>query len=147
MDLFIKPKSAISCDEYELIEDFSINILNEEINIPKFFSYDGATIPWLAWKITYTPFDPKVMIPAVVHDWLYSNHQTNRKKADQIFEQLLIENQVPIKLARMMYLALRIGAGSHWENKVEDVKYLKSLYKLHLDNPKLKLYKFPNLNL
>jgi len=55
----------------------------------------ARTIPSLGWQAVYTPFDPIVMPPALVHDWLYSNHQVSKEDADTILRQLLKGNGVP----------------------------------------------------
>lgn len=107
-------------NRYELIEDYtyscSIDGQGLEIKIPRGFLYNGASIPWFGWTATYTPFHPDVMLPALIHDWLYGSHETDRETADSILYQLLIENNVDKGVAEIMFQAVRIGGRSAWDN-------------------------------
>lgn len=130
--------------EYTLLKDFTITVNNETITIPNGLQYDGASIPAIAWTITYTPFHPMVMCPAICHDWLYANHQVEREVADKIFHQLLLDNGVGSKTAYLMYLGVRAGGGNAYKNKPEDIKYLKELYaQLVQQGADVTKYKFP----
>lgn len=130
--------------EYELVQDFEIMYRDETITVPKYFSYDGASIPAVAWQATYSPFDPVVMGPALVHDWLYSNHQVSRSDADKLFRKLLESNRVPKPKVRAMYYAVDLAGGAYWENSKDDIKYLVSLYKkLRDEGVDVDKYKFP----
>lgn len=130
-------------NEYVLLKDYSINILDNEICVPAEFSYNGGSIPKIAWQITYSPFDPNIMLAALVHDFLYANHQTTREVADEIFKLLLIDSGVSKAKAFLMHKALRIGGGGAWENTLEDKIYLQNLYEKVKNNPNFKKYKLP----
>lgn len=130
--------------EYTLLRDFRIEVLGESICIPQGYSYDGASIPRLAWAIITTPFDPSVMLPALCHDYLYLNHQVNKETADKIFHQLLLDNGVGEKTATVMYNAVKFFGGNAYKNNDKDIEYLKQLYiitKARTDV--LDKYKFP----
>lgn len=138
--LSINPKKQ----EYYLLRDFNIKILNEEIVVPQFYSFDGASIPAVAWTITYTPFHPHVMVCALVHDFLYANHQVTKDVADKIFHQLLLDNGVGSKTAYLMYIAVKFGGGSAYKNNEKDIEYLKELYHQTLARTDdIEKYKFP----
>lgn len=146
MNITLMPKRNESSREweYELVQDFEITYRNETIIVPKYFSYDGATIPTFAWQAIYSPFHPIVMEPALVHDWLYSNHQVSRSDTDKLFRKLLENNRVPEIKVRAMYHAVDLAGEAYWENSKSDIKYLASLYrKLRDEGVDVDKYKFP----
>ena len=105
-------------DKYELLEPFvysySSSDGDKKITVPAGFLYDGASIPSIAQPLTYTPFLPKVMLAALVHDYLYTTGEVRRIEADSIFFQLLIDSGVPRLTAELMYTGVRIGGGGHY---------------------------------
>ena len=130
--------------EYELLEDLELEYEGETIVVPRYFSYDGATIPSLAWQMMYTPFDPIVMTPALVHDWLYATHQLEKEDVDCLFEKLLRENGVPPVKADLMFRGVEFFGAAAWENSDDDLKYLRWLRKKLLDNGvSVAKYRFP----
>jgi hypothetical protein len=130
--------------EYELLDDVGTTVAGQPIVVPRMFSYDGATIPSLAWKLIYTPFDPIVMAPALVHDWLYSNHQVSKEDADTALKNLLMQNGVPGDKASIIHKAVAWFGNEAWENKPNDIAYLKWLCaKLKAAGVDTRPYKFP----
>jgi len=103
---------------YELLEDYTyictIDGKRIEIAVPARFLYNGASIPAVGWIITYTPFHPDVMAPALVHDYLYINHVVDREAADSILYQMLIDNGVTRTTAEIMFQAVRVGGSGYW---------------------------------
>ena len=105
-------------DKYELVKDYIYSYNGgHEVVIPSGFQYDGASIPVIAQPLTYTPFHPKVMTAALVHDWLYSTGELERLMADSIFYQLLIDSDVPRVTAELMYAGVRAGGSSHYKKE------------------------------
>lgn len=106
-------------DSYELIEEYvyKCTIDNDliEITVPAGFIYDGASVPAIGWIATYTPFHPDVMLPALVHDYIYTEHPVDRFTADSIFWQMLIDNGVKRLTADVMHTAVRAGGSGSWE--------------------------------
>ena len=49
-------------NKYELSRDYEIEVMGVDIVVPKFFRYDGASIPAPAWQFTFSPFHPDVML-------------------------------------------------------------------------------------
>ena len=130
--------------EYELLEDVEIEYEGETIIVPRYFSYDGATIPSLAWHTIYTPFDPIVMTPALIHDWLYANHQVSKNAADHVFRNLLCENGVPPPKAELMYTGVKLFGEPAWRNSPDDIGYLRWLRdKLVNEGIDVGKYRFP----
>jgi Protein of unknown function (DUF1353) len=125
-------------NKYELARDCNIlvTIGNQDYDIwvPEGFIYDGASIPSYFWDAVYTPFTPKVMRGALVHDWLYYTHHVqkepvSRKIADDIFKKALVEDGIESLKATMIYLAVRFWGRFHWENTLENKITLQKLGK------------------
>lgn len=122
-------------EAYELTADFGVLYSEQQISVPKFFQYDGASIPNGAHPIIGTPFNPRFMKAAVVHDWIYHTHQISRNEADDLFFQMLIEDQVNEVKAVLMREAVQNFGGWYWNNDQQDLAYLESLsQKIKSDN-------------
>ena len=84
------------------------------IQVPAGFINDLASVPripfvWLiAGGIGHAA--------AVVHDWLYSTHQTSRKAADAIFHEALLVLGVAPWRAWAMWATVRAFGGSSWDS-------------------------------
>lgn len=66
--------------------------------IKKDYTWDGASIPWIAWRIIGAKTDNRFLIPSLVHDMLCENKQFvnyDRYFADKVFERLLYVSKVP----------------------------------------------------
>ena len=72
-------------NKYQLTRDYKLVVRGINIVIPRYFMYDGASIPTLAWQFTFSPFHPDVILPSLVHDWMYYNHQEERETTDVSF--------------------------------------------------------------
>lgn len=121
-------------EAYELTDDFHVQYQNNAIWVPKFFQYDGASIPPAGYQIVGTPFNPRFMIPAVVHDWLYYTQQFSRDVADEIFYELLIEAGVPKLKAIVMRESVQSFGAWYWDNDEEDDAYLAELKQKVIDD-------------
>ncbi|WP_064603712.1 DUF1353 domain-containing protein [Photobacterium sp. J15] len=131
-------------NKYELVRDYEILVEGVEIVVPKFFRYDGASIPALAWQATYSPFHPDVMLPSMIHDWLYYNHQVEQEQSDDIFYRLLRDNGVNYLKASMMWGAVRTAGGLFWDNDKEDEAMLIALCNKVKSRPNFNRYKLPD---
>ena len=98
--------------------DWKTWVLEEEMNLPIYdvpvgFMTDFASIPAIMRPIFRSNGAPWQRA-AVVHDWLYSSADTNRKHADRVYYyQARMDGTSEVKAA-LMYVALRIGAGPAW---------------------------------
>jgi len=101
-------------DQYRLIREYPYSHNGLSIIVPLYFRYDGASIPLIAQIITYSPFHPKIMAAALLHDWLYYSHVTSRKVADKIFRDVLIKNGVSNGKAQLMYKGVRRFGASYY---------------------------------
>lgn len=84
----------------------------EVITVPKGFTTDFASVPRIFW--TLIPPDGKYSQAAVLHDYLYVQKITTRKKADKIFLEAMKVLKVPFWKRRVMYYAVRLGGGFCW---------------------------------
>jgi len=60
--------------------------------IPKGYTWDGATIPKLFWRIIGSDTNPDFLIPSLIHDVLCEHHEYinyNRFLSSLVFEKLL----------------------------------------------------------
>lgn len=63
-----------------------------EFIIPKNYTWDGATIPRVFWRLIGAKTDPQFLIPSLIHDVLCENHEyvnNNRYFSTCVFERLL----------------------------------------------------------
>lgn len=91
------------------------SVMVEGYLIPRGFEWDGASIPRFLWRVVASPFQPKLMAPSMVHDYLYTYPQgLKRKEVDKLFKKLLIHNGVSKSLADTIYSGVRWGGGSHF---------------------------------
>jgi hypothetical protein len=92
-------------------------VIIDGVHIPPKFKWDGASIPRFLWRIIGSPFQPKLMVPSLVHDYLYGEGEASgytRKEADKLFKKLLMANGVDEERAESMYAGVRWGGGSHY---------------------------------
>ncbi len=78
-----------------------------KLEIPAGYVTDYASIPAaLHWLIN--PDDEKVMLAALVHDFIYHTHVVSRAVADAIFYQLLRQSGLARRLAKLMFLSVHL---------------------------------------
>ena len=128
---------------YTLLEDYKAVYGDIEILVPEYFIFDGASVPSVAWMLTYTPFHPHVMAAALIHDWLYLNHQVTREMADDIFYDLLIRNGAGPTKSKLMFQAVRVAGGPHYDHAPADVAKLELLYLMCKSSDRFDEYHFP----
>ena len=74
--------------------------------IPKNYTYDGATIPRIFWRIIGSKTQPEFLIPSLIHDYMCENHDcvgNDRNLSSKIFKALLLESGVGKIKANTMY--------------------------------------------
>ncbi|MEW6689939.1 MAG: DUF1353 domain-containing protein [Pseudomonadota bacterium] len=123
----VKPDKNKLEDAYEVAEDVATKQAGATIRVPKFFQFDGASIPPLAWQLIGTPFQPRFMTAAVFHDWLYHTHQLDRDSSDALFYALLVASGVRKTKAALMLGAVQSFGDWYWENDKDDRDYLRRL--------------------
>ncbi|MSO99611.1 MAG: DUF1353 domain-containing protein [Acetobacteraceae bacterium] len=122
-----RPDSNKLDDVYEVAADIATQANGTTIMVPKFFQYDGASIPAAAWQLVGTPFHPRLMVASVFHDWIYHTHRISRPAADGLFEHLLIDSGVKPVKAGLMKAAVSIFGEHYWHNDPDDIRYIQRL--------------------
>lgn len=96
---------------------FKSESLHRVIVIPEGFVTDYASIPW--WARWAFPKMGRHRIAAVLHDYLYcvSNPYTdiNRERADELFLEAMLDENVTRWVANVMYKAVRAAGGSRYK--------------------------------
>jgi len=123
----IKPDLNKLEEAYEVAGDLATKASGTLVRVPKFFQYDGASIPPAAWQAIGTPFQPRYMAAAVFHDWLYHTHQVDKEVTDALFYRLLVANGVNKVKASLMQAAVETFGNWYWDNDADDLAYLKRL--------------------
>ncbi|MBI3678322.1 MAG: DUF1353 domain-containing protein [Proteobacteria bacterium] len=125
----LKPDPNKLQEAYEVVEDDDTQVKTITIRVPKFFQFDGASIPWPAWQVIGTPFNPRFMGASVFHDWIYHTHQVTRDVADDLFHKMLVSDGVNKTKAWLMREAVVTAGGSYWDNDKDDLAYIDRLRK------------------
>ena len=72
-----------------------------KFEIPKYYCFDGASVPRFFWRVIGPKTDNKFLIPAFIHDVLCENHHyvdNDRKFSTIVFDALLEVSEVyPLK--------------------------------------------------
>jgi hypothetical protein len=100
-----------------LIVPFIVDTSIGTITVPKGFETDFASVPRFFWRII--PPWGKYSPAAVVHDYLYFNGECGKKKADQVFLELMKRLGVSSWKRRVMFYAVSWFGGSAWDNHRE----------------------------
>lgn len=110
---------------YRLVEDWLIPHTN--IKVPAEFLYNGASIPGIFQSVTYTPFHPDVMAPALGHDWGFLSHYGSMEFINDLFKTHLRDNGVSRDTSRIMWRGVNIGGTFCWENSESESKLLEEM--------------------
>lgn len=96
------------------------------IDVPAGFVFDGASIPRFAWsKLGVTPYDPKVVVAAVIHDWMYASKIKSKKDADAIFYYIMDHQGFLSKVQmRLMYTAVKLFGRKAYRKVIKDGEFL-----------------------
>ncbi|AHK11759.1 hypothetical protein S144_45 [Shewanella sp. phage 1/44] len=84
---------------------YAMGDYTETVIIPTGFLTDGASIPKIAWSLIGTPFEPRFITAAIVHDYMCDNNWDVDVMSD-IFKLLLQLSNVPSDVADLMYRAV-----------------------------------------
>lgn len=105
-------------DKYATAADLHVNIsdvpqVQHWVHIPKGYVFDGASIPRSMWSVIGSPFEPRLMKAACVHDW-YCEHTSHcyesRAIGDSVFFKLLAEAGVSPWRRRIMFVGVRLNS-------------------------------------
>lgn len=88
---------------FECIEDLNVTLIDKvecttyEFLIPAGYTWDGATIPRVFWRLIGSKSDNRFLVPSLIHDVLCENHDyidDNRYFSTIVFERLLYVSNV-----------------------------------------------------
>ena len=107
---------------WRLVKPFTFHIGGQYsrhfISVPRDFLTDFASVPRFFW---FLPDWATYSKAPVLHDWLYHQKTTTRKRADALFlEAMLIDwrhHRSRYFIAYMEYFAVRIFAWLAWKTK------------------------------
>ena len=88
----INKKPFVCEEELKVILYDGIEYESYEFTIPKGYSWDGATIPRMFWRLIGSKTDNKFLVPSLIHDVLCENHEyinNDRYFSTLVFERLL----------------------------------------------------------
>ena len=113
---------------FELVEDYAFQIVGGGfLTVPAGFWYNGASIPAAFWQITFSPFDPRILAGALVHDWLYTSKQVQKNIADATLEKYLIDFHSGTIKAALVKKAVQLFGGFAWKDSDTDRRYVNAL--------------------
>ena len=105
-------------DNITLLEplEYYDNRSKQLFSIFKGFTCDGLSIPSFLWPILGHPFESNVVRAAILHDFLYRNAVVERKIADQMCYDALIEEDCNSAKAQIIYAGIRIYASEIYKD-------------------------------
>lgn len=97
---------------WTLLKDYSFDVWyegsSEKMVVPKWFMFEGASIPRIFRTLVGHPMTIKVLRAALIHDWLYITKKSSRKYADDVFYESMIISWVSKRKALLFYYMVRI---------------------------------------
>ena len=93
----INKKPFINLSELKVIIKDKVEQEDYEIIIEKDYTWNGANIPRIFWRLMGSMTDNRFLIPSMIHDKLCENHDLiddNRYLSTIIFERLLCVSKV-----------------------------------------------------
>lgn len=93
----IHNKPFICNEQLKVILVDQIEQENYEFYVPENYTWDGATIPRIFWRLIGSKTDNRFLVPSLIHDFLCENHDcidNNRYFSTIVFERLLFVSKV-----------------------------------------------------
>ena len=111
----IKPKIDYI---YQTCNNINVQIDGYEVEIPKGFNTDLASVPRWYWSVL-APNNTAIVAPAILHDYLYTcDYGMGKDEIDEIFYYALLNNAVPVYVANQMYYAVKLFGQNHYHPKM-----------------------------
>ena len=99
----------------ELSEDLHIKSSKGHFVIPKGFKTDLASVPRFLWWFI-APTDWFILVPAIMHDWLYREQIFTRKESDGLFLEKMRDFHGGFIKRYLAWLAVRVFAQKPWNS-------------------------------
>ena len=86
------------------------------LEIPAGFESDGASVPRFFWRCVFPPGEPRALLAAFVHDYIYQTHPAgwSKQEADYTFYLLLKDQGISPVSAYLAYLGVKWFGGPAW---------------------------------
>ena len=109
------PKIRAEGNKFELCENLVVNTKCDGcITVPKGFICDLASIPDILYPLGFSFHHEAIIRASIVHDYLYQIKKHVRKRADEIFLELMLEDGLSKVRAYTYYWAVRVGGRFYW---------------------------------
>ena len=114
-----------------------------QFTIPGGFWYNGASIPKAFWQLTFSPFDPRILGPAAIHDWLYTCKSVPKDAADRTLFEYLRKNGGGKFAPMIVEKGVKFFGNSAWKDSDVDLSYytsLKNLLRNNIDPERIQVF-------
>jgi hypothetical protein len=113
---------------YEVRHDAEFMLTDgNKVTVPAGFWYNGASIPSAFWQVTFTPFDPRIIDAACIHDFLYTARTSPREVADQTLVVYLRQSPDVHVRSWLVGAAVRAFGWAAWAESKTDAQYRSHL--------------------
>lgn len=92
---------------------YQSDIGNLQVIVPAGFQTDLASVPRL--PLAYLLTGGRANEAAVIHDFLYTTHQVDRRTADAVLREASTVTGVPTVVRWLMWAGVRAFGWSHWK--------------------------------
>lgn len=109
-----------------IAEDYGFSLhIGGALTMPAGFWFNGASIPAPFWQLTFSPFDPRIIEAAAIHDWLYTAKIVPREVADSELKHRI--QRAGWLRREAIYKAVELFGGMSWTDTMQDCDYLRHL--------------------
>lgn len=116
--------AKIKGPRFTVLEDYRVSEipLIGDVIVPQGFDTDWASIPAFArWWMSGD--DPRILVPSLVHDWLYFRsgsfdayeRSLTRQEVDELLRTMMLFCGSSPSRAWTVYQSVRVGGASHWK--------------------------------
>ena len=114
---------------YRAVEDFEfVTMDGRRLIVPQGFWYNGASIPAAFWQLTFTPFDPRIIEAACIHDWLYTCRSVEREIADKTLVFYMRKSPSVKIRSWLVGAAVRTFGNFAWQESLRDREYREHIF-------------------
>lgn len=111
-------------DERGNVYTLTVPIIYCGLEIPAGFESDGASVPRFFWRCVFPPGEPRALLAAFVHDFIYRTHPTGwtKQSADKEFYYLLCVQGIARASAWLAYQGVKLFGGPAWRAGGKETK-------------------------